>query len=139
MLLRLALIALILCLPIAARPDEASGVVQSVDKGDTFNVDGFGKVHLADVSCPDTTVYPGVQAKEFALENLVGVRVFLDIDNGTGRDPEGITNCMVYLCSPEGTPDLNRNFNVMMVESGHGTVSRDPRSEFNLSAMLAQG
>jgi hypothetical protein len=43
-----------------------------VDKWGIFNVDGFGKVHLAGVSCPDIMTMEGVRAKEFALENLVG-------------------------------------------------------------------
>ena len=109
MLLRLAILILVLCISAAARPDEASGVIHSVDKGDIFNVDGFGKVDLS------------------------GIRIFLNIDDGTGRYSGGTADCMVYLSTPDGMSDLNRNFNHMVIDSVHGSVRNNSESEFRLS------
>jgi len=35
---------------------------------------------------------------------------------------------MVYLSIPNGMPDLNRNFNNMVIDSGHGTIRNNTES-----------
>lgn len=114
----------------AARPDEAMGRVSSVTDGASFYVDGFGPVRLADVVVPAMGTANGVHSREFALENILNVQVFLDIDdNISGSGP---TPCVVYLYSPGG-PDLKRNFNKMVVEAGYGTANKEAGSEFDPS------
>ena len=132
----MALIVLVMILSLSlfsalASPDEASGVVTSVQTGDTFKVDGFGMVHLADEYSPQLGTIDGVSAKEFTLENLMGVEVFLDIDDGIGRNPGGVTECLVYLSGPGWKPDANRLYNRMMVQAGHATVKKEAGSEFD--------
>lgn len=114
----------------AAHPLEASGRVSSISSGDTFMVDGFGMVHLADVRAPDVYTADGVHSKEFTMERLLNVQVFLDIDNVTGYQPGGTTECLVYLSNPDGTPDLRRLFNRIIVEAGFANL-HDDDNEFD--------
>lgn len=93
-------------------------------------VDGFGMVHLADVRAPDVYTADGVHSKEFTMERLLNVQVFLDIDNVTGYQPGGTTECLVYLANPDGTPDLRRLFNRIIVEAGFANV-HDDQNEFD--------
>jgi len=127
MLLMLTLIAA----TAAGRPDEAMGRVSSVTDGANFNVDGFGPVRLAGVSVPAIGTTDGVHSREFALENILNVQVFLDIDDNISSG-YGPTPCVVYLYSPGG-PDLRRNFNKMVIEAGYGTLNKEAGSEFDPS------
>ncbi len=124
------MLALVLTAAASARPDEASGVVLKVVDGETFEVQGFGLVRLADIDCPKMGTIEGVHAREYALENLLGVQVFLDIDN-TSKISNGATACVTYLANSNGTPNLNKNFNKMIVNAGYATVRKNTRSEFN--------
>lgn len=133
MVLRSMLPALLLIIAASASPDEVSGVVLRVVDGDTFEVQGLGLVRLADIDSPEMGTIEGVHAREYALENLLGIQVFLDIDNCTGRSkaPNSETTCVAYLAYRNGTPNLNRNFNKMIVKSGYATVRNDTRNEFD--------
>jgi micrococcal nuclease len=133
MVLRLILLALILTATASARPDEASGVVLRIIDGETFEVQGFGLVRLADIDCPKMDTIEGVHAREYALENLLGAQVFLDVDNDTIRSPKAATSCVAYLANPNGTPNLNENFNKMIAEAGYAKVRKDTSSEFDPS------
>ncbi len=119
------IMAIMLVAPVLAHPFEASGRVSSISSGDTFMVDGFGLVHLADVRAPDVYTLDGVHSKEFTMEHLLNVQVFLDVDNVTGYRPEGVTECLVYLANPNGTPDMGRLFNRIIVEAGFAWLDDD--------------
>lgn len=64
---------------------EVSGVVTKVVDGDTFDVDGFGRVRLADVDCPEMDTPGGKAAKFFAETMLLDETVHLDVDDHRGR------------------------------------------------------
>ncbi len=135
MALRLMLLALlfIVASSATANPDEASGVVLRVVDGDTFEIQGFGLVRLADIDTPKMGTIEGVHAREYALENLLGVQVFIDIDDKMGRRPNAETTCVAYLANRNGTPNLNKNFNKMIVQTGYAVVRNDTRNEFDPS------
>jgi micrococcal nuclease len=133
MVLRLMLLAILLTTAASARPDEASGVVLKVVDGDTFELQGFGLVRLADIDSPEMGTIEGVHAREYSLENLLGVQVFLDVDDRICRKPDAETACVAYLANRNGTPNLNKNFNKMIVQSGYAAVKNDTRNEFDPS------
>ncbi len=124
------MLTLMLTLCAAVQPDE-SGVVLKVIDGDTFEVQGFGLVRLANVDCPKMGTIEGVHAREYTLENLLGVQVFLDIDNRTCKSSNGATECVVYLANPDGTPNMKKNFNKMVVNAGYAYVRNNSKSEFS--------
>lgn len=126
----IACVMILLVAQAVAHPLEASGRVSSISSGDTFMVDGFGWVHLADVRAPDVHTADGVHSKEFTMERLLNVQVFLDIDNVTGYQPGGTTECLVYLSNPDGTPDMQRLFNRIIVEAGFANL-HDDENEFD--------
>ncbi len=128
---RLMLPALLLIIAASASPDEVSGVVLKVVDGDTFEIQGFGLVRLADIDSPEMGTIEGVHAREYALENLLGVQVFIDIDDSVCRKPNAEAACVAYLANRNGTPNLNRNFNKMIVQSGYAVVRNDTRNEFD--------
>ncbi len=131
MIVRWTLLALTLTLVASASPNEASGIVSSVINGDTFEVQGFGLVKLADINCPEMGTMEGVHAREFSMENLLGVQVFLDVDSRARQKAKGATPCVVYLANPDGTPNLNKNFNKMIALAGYAAIKNDSRSEFD--------
>jgi endonuclease YncB( thermonuclease family) len=125
--LLLALVALA-----AGRPDEASGVVLQVLDGESFEVQGFGLVKLADIDSPAMGTMEWVHAREYAMENLLGSQVFLDVDPGSETNLYG-SICVAYLANANGTPNLAKNFNKMMVKAGFATLKDDPHNEFDPS------
>jgi micrococcal nuclease len=131
MIVRWALLALTLIFAASASPNEASGIVSSVINGDTFEVQGFGLVKLANINCPEMGTMEGVHAREFAMENLLGAQVFLDIDDRAREKTKGARPCLVYLANRNGTPDLNKNFNKMIARAGFAAIKNDSRSEFD--------
>lgn len=130
---KLVLLAIFQIIAVSASPNEASGVVLKVVDGDTFEVQGFGRVRLADVDSPEMGTIEGVHAREFALENLLGVQVFLDLDDRTNKKSNAETCCIAYLANRNGTPNLNKNFNKMVVQSGYAVLRNDTRNEFDPS------
>jgi endonuclease YncB( thermonuclease family) len=115
----------------AASSDYPFGIVIRVSDGDTFEVQGFGLVSLSQVDCPEMGHIEGVHAREFALERLLNVVVFLDKDDLASINSDGSIPCLVYLSGPNGKPNLNKSFNKMVVEAGFGAIKRDPKSEFD--------
>jgi endonuclease YncB( thermonuclease family) len=71
-----------------------------------------------------------VHAREYALENLLGAQVFLDVDQRWGGDRRG-ASCVAYLANANGTPNINKNFNMMMVKAGFATIHDDSGNEFD--------
>jgi endonuclease YncB( thermonuclease family) len=127
------LTSVLLITAVSARPDEASGVVLRVIDGDTFDVQGFGLVKLADIKSPEMGTIEGVHAREYALENLLGVQVFLDVDANAIRRPNAAVSCVAYLSNRNGTPNVNKNFNKMAIQSGFAVLRDDTRNEFDPS------
>lgn len=126
----LVLSTLVLIAAAAASPDEASGIVTQVKTGDAFMVDGVGCVRLADVKAPETA-REALYSQEYTMQTLLNTQVFLDIDNQTSRDENGCLICVVYRAGQNGTPNLNANFNRMLVDAGFAAVQDDKRNEFD--------
>jgi micrococcal nuclease len=126
-------IAIISIIVASASPHEASGVVLKVVDGETFEVQGIGRVRLADIDSPAMGTIEGVHAREYAMENLLGAQVFLDLDDFWGKKSNAEVACVAYLAYRNGTPNLNRNFNKMIVQSGYAVLKDDMRNEFNPS------
>ncbi len=114
----------------AASPDEASGIVTQVKYGDVFFVDGVGCVKLADVKVLETS-REALLAQEFTMQILLNTQVFLDIDDKGSRDGDGCLIAVVYRYGQNGTPNLNANFNRMLVDTGFAVVQNDTRNEFD--------
>ena len=92
---------------------------------------GFGLVSLADVKSPEMGTIEGVHAREYALENLLDVQVFLDKDDMAATNADGSIPCLVYLPGSDGKPNLNKIFNKMTVMAGHAVIRNNTRSEFD--------
>jgi len=67
----------------------------------------------------------GVHSREYSMERLLNVQVFLDVDNNTGND------CVVYLHGKNGNPRLVPCYNRMIVDAGYAWVSDDANNEFD--------
>ncbi|MCX8207839.1 MAG: thermonuclease family protein [Methanothrix sp.] len=115
---------------VASAPDEFRGTVVKVVDGDTFDVDGLGRVRLADVDCPELDTEAGRAAADYTISWLFGRTVWLDIDDLKGKDDYGRWICVVYL-DENGTPNREMNFNRMIVDSGHAVVRDFTDNEFN--------
>jgi endonuclease YncB( thermonuclease family) len=123
---------LVLIAATAASPDEDSGIVTQVKTGDVFMVNGLGCIRLADVKAPETA-REALLSQEYTMQTLLNTQVFLDIDNQTSRDENGCLICVVYRANINGTPNLNANFNRMIVDEGFAVVQDDKRNEFDPS------
>ncbi len=128
---KLIILAVFQIIAVSASPYEASGVVLKVIDGDTFEVQGLGLIRLADIDSPKMGTIEGVHAREYALENLLGVQVFLDIDDRAMKKGNAEIACVAYLANRNGTPNLNKNFNKMIVQSGYAEVKDDSGNEFD--------
>ncbi|OPY52383.1 MAG: hypothetical protein A4E51_01367 [Methanosaeta sp. PtaU1.Bin055] len=106
-------------------PIEASGIVRRVIDGCTFEVEGLGTVRLADVGCPPMGTAEGVHSREYSMEMLLNVQVFLDLDDHGG------SGSVLRLSDHDGRPKLVPCYNRMVVDAGYGRVSDDPKNEFD--------
>ena len=77
---------MILTIIAGAYPNEFEGIVTSITNGTTFNVSGLGCVRLADINTFSPSSWNGIKAREFTRDQLMGIEVFLDLDNKTGKD-----------------------------------------------------
>ena len=129
----LGLLALILMLPAIALalPDEVSGVLIRVIDGDTIEVQDFGIVRLADVDAPEKGTSEGRSAEQYTTTWLQSNIVYLDLDDRSRTDKYGRFVCVVYLAKPDGSVNASRNFNKMLVDSGHACVTDFTNNEFN--------
>jgi len=121
-------------------PDEAYGRVTKVIDGDTIDVqlqdspisEDLIRVRLADIDCPETrgskACQAGKEATNYTRAWLLSSYVFLDLDDKTGKDPYGRWVAVVYL-SEDGKP--GRNFNKMLVDSGHARIDDFKNNEFD--------
>jgi micrococcal nuclease len=108
---------------------EVSGVVTKVVDGDTFDVEGFGRVRLADVDSPEMDTPGGKAAKFFAETMLLGETVHLNVDDHRGKDRYGRWVAVAYIEDPD-TGSLV-NFNSMLAVSGHAEVKDFEDNEFD--------
>ncbi len=118
----------------AASPSYPSGIVTHVVDGDTFDVQDIGLVTLSQVKSPEMGTIEGVHAREFAMERLLNVVVFLDKDDLASINADGAIPCLVYLSGSDGMPNLNKSFNKIIVEAGFAVIKNDTQSEFNPAA-----
>ena len=139
------ILALILLLPLLASgaPDEAYGRVSKVVDGDTFDVtledynssqvsEDVIRIRLADIDTPETrgarACEAGKEASAYTRTWLLSNYIFLDLDDRTGKDPYGRWVAVAYL-SEGGNP--GRNFNKMLVDSGHAVIDDFRNNEFD--------
>lgn len=121
-------------------PDEAYGRVTKVIDGDTIDVqlqdssisEDLIRVRLADIDCPETrgskACQAGKDATNYTRAWLLSNYIFLDLDDKTGKDQYGRWVAVVYL-SEDGKP--GRNFNKMLVDSGHARIDDFKNNEFD--------
>jgi endonuclease YncB( thermonuclease family) len=128
---KIALFELMLISIASASASYPSGIVTRVVDGDTFEVQGFGLVSLSQVDCPEMGTIEAVHAREFALERLLNVVVFLDKDDLASTNADGSIPCLVYLSGPDGKPNLKKSYNKMVVDAGFGVIKRDPKAELD--------
>jgi micrococcal nuclease len=136
------LLLILLAIIGSGAPDEAMGRVTKVIDGDTFDVqlryhdsritDDLIRIWLADIDCPETrgpkACEAGRNASAYTRSWLLSNYVFLDLDNKTGKDQYGRWVDVTYL-SEDGKPD--RNFNKMLVDSGHAVIEDFKNNEFD--------
>ncbi len=58
-----------------------SGIVIKVVDGDTFDVEGVGRIRLADINTPEIDTEEGKEAKEYVKALCDGKKIYLDIDD----------------------------------------------------------
>ncbi len=139
------ILALVLSLSLLATgaPDEAYGRVIKVVDGDTIDIalqdynssqvsEDIIRIRLADIDTPEVrgpkACEAGKVASAYTRTWLLSNYVFLDLDDKTGKDPYGRWVAVVYL-SEDGKP--GRNFNKMLMDSGHAEIDDYPNNEFN--------
>jgi len=138
--IKVLFIVLLLLLISAASgsPDEAAGRVIHVTDGDTFDVRLYShndriredviRVRLADLDAPEMygerACEAGRIAGEFTRSWLMNNLVSLDIDDRNGQDSYGRWIAVCYL-------EDGRNFNRMLIDSGHAAVKDFRNNEFD--------
>lgn len=110
-------------LPEVPEEDQALiGMVTKVVDGDTLDVEGVGRVRLADVDCPELGGDAGKRAAEYAKNQLDGREVEVVITQD--KDKYGRTVAHLYLLNPLGGREAH--FNKMLVVSGHAVIKDYP-------------
>jgi len=119
-------------------PDEATGRVVHVTDGDTFDVrlsshddrisEEVIRIRLADLDAPEMygerACEAGRVAGEYTRTNLMSKLVSLDIDDKNGQDNYGRWMAVCYLQD-------GRNFNRMLIDSGHAEKKDFMNNEFD--------
>jgi endonuclease YncB( thermonuclease family) len=105
------------------------GLVTKVVDGDTFDVEGLGRVRLADVDAPEMDAPAGKAAKFFAEAWLLDEIVHLDVDDLGVKDRYGRWIAVAYIEDPD-TGSLV-NFNYLLVSSGHAVVKDFKDNKFD--------
>lgn len=127
-----ALLLLILVINVTlAAPNEVKGNVTRVISGDTFDVQDFGRVRLADIYCSDPGTPDGDYAKAYTEKQLLNKTVYLDVDNLSGQDSLGRWFCVAYLSNSDGTIDVDANFNRALVDIYHAIICNSSDNEFD--------
>lgn len=106
-----------------------SGLVTKVVDGDTFDVEGFGRVRLADVDAPEMDTPAGKAARFFAETWLLDEIVHLDVDDMGVKDRYGRWICVAYIEDPDTGALVN--FNYLLVSSDHAVVKDFKDNKFD--------
>jgi micrococcal nuclease len=129
----------------AASTEEATGRVTHVVDGDTFDVqiqdhdnritEDLIRIRFADIDCPETrgpnACEAGRKATEYTRSWLLNNFVYMDLDDKTGKDEFGRWVAVVYLSNLDGSLNLTRNFNRMLVDSGNAVIEDFKNNEFD--------
>ena len=95
--------------------------------GDTFEIQNYPAIRLADVSCPETYEYGGSEATQTLTAIIWGKTVYIDVDDIYRTGPYGRLICLVYV-------DWNAthllNVNTAMVLLNQATIT-DYDNEWN--------
>ena len=121
----------LLTISASATPIEAFGNVTNVVDGGIIDIQDIGRVRLADISSPKMETAEGAQAKDYATQWLQDRRVFLDLDNKTGKDQYDRWVAVVYIANDDGSVNTSRNFNRMLVDSGNACILDFSDNEFS--------
>jgi endonuclease YncB( thermonuclease family) len=113
--------------PINASKLGESGIVVKVVDGDTFDVEGIGRIRLADVNTPEIDTEEGKEAKEYVKALCDGKKVYLDIDDLSITGKYGRIVAVVYI--PYNKTHLV-NLNQLLLKEGYAEA-RDYPNEFN--------
>ena len=141
----IAIFLLLSIFQVTASPYEATGRVTHVVDGDTFDLqvqdhdsritEDLIRVRFADIDCPEIrgakASEAGKRATEYTRSWLLNNLVFLDLDNKTGKDQYGRWVVVVYLANLDGSINLSRNFNKMLVDSGNAVIEDFKNNEFD--------
>ena len=104
-----------------------SGIVIKVVDGDTFDVEGIGRIRLADVNTPEMDSKEGREAKEYVKGLCYHKKVYLDIDDLYVTGKYGRIIAVVYVPYDE---THYVNLNQLLLKEGYAEA-RDYRNEFD--------
>lgn len=105
---------------------ESSIVIKVVD-GDTFDVEGIGRIRFADINTPEIDIEAGKEAKEYVYGLCYQKKVYLDIDDLYITGKYGRIVAVVYIPYNE-THFVN--LNQLLLKEGYAEA-RDYPNEFN--------
>ena len=104
-----------------------SGIVIEVVDGDTFDVEGIGRIRLADINTPEMDSKEGREAKEYVKGVCYQKKVYLDIDDLYVTGKYGRIVAVVYV--PYNKTHYV-NLNQLLLKEGYAEA-RDYRNEFD--------
>ena len=104
-----------------------SGIVIKVVDGDTFDVEGIGRIRLADINTPEIDTEEGKEVKEYVKGLCYQKKVYLDIDDLYITGKYGRIIAVVYLPYNE---THYVNLNQLLLKEGYAEA-RDYPNEFN--------
>jgi Micrococcal nuclease (thermonuclease) homologs len=103
-----------------------SGIVSRVIDGDTIEVEGVGRIRLADVNTPEIETEEGKEAKEHVKGLCYQKKVYLDVDDLYITGKYGRIIAVVYI--PYETHYVN--LNQLLLKEGYAEATDYP-NEFN--------
>jgi len=104
-----------------------SRIVIKVVDGDTFDVEGIGRIRLADINTPEIDTEEGKEAKEYVKNLCYQRKVYLDIDDLYVTGKYGRIIAVVYV--PYNKTHYV-NLNQLLLKEGYAEA-RDYRNEFD--------
>jgi len=103
-----------------------SGIVTKVVDGDTFDVEGIGRIRLADVNTPEMDTEEGKEAKEYVKGICYQKKIYLDIDDLYITGKYGRIVAVVYIPYNETN---YVNLNQLLLKEGYAEA-KDYPNEF---------
>jgi Micrococcal nuclease (thermonuclease) homologs len=104
-----------------------SGIVSRVIDGDTIEVEGIGRIRLADINTSEIGTEEGKEAKEYVKGLCYQKKVYLDVDNLYITGKYGRIIAVVYIPYNE---TRYVNLNQLLLKEGYAEA-RDYPNEFN--------